>query len=157
MHLHKYEKIWLAFGIGMLFVFLAVVGVGAFAMGMQPPHSGHHGPIDPVKVDVTPPFDNPGLKQVGDKHYEAVIVALMFGFDPGTIEVPAGSTVDFIMTSKDVVHGFQIVGTNVNLMVVPGEVTHYSYTFDKPGEYLVICNEYCGSYHEIMQARVIVY
>lgn len=156
MHLHKYEKIWLILGTSMLVVFLAVVGVGAFAMGMQPPHSAHYSSIDPLLVDVTSPFDKPGLRKIADNHYEAVIVAMTFGYDPGVIEVPAGSTVDFVMTSKDVVHGYQIIGTNVNLMVIPGEVTHYSYTFSEPGEYLVLCNEYCGNYHEIMQARVIV-
>ena len=28
---------------------------------------------------------------------------------------------------------FEIPGTNVNMMVVPGEVTEISYTFDKTG------------------------
>lgn len=156
MHIHKLEKIWLIIGIGMLAVFLLVVGVGAFAMGMHPPHSGHHEPLDPTKVDETPPFDNPGLFEIGNKHYQAVMTSFMFGYSPEVIEIPVGSKVDFIVTSKDVVHGLQIVGTNVNMMVVPGEVNEFSHTFNKPGEYLVLCNEYCGLYHEIMQARIIV-
>ena len=156
MHIHKYEKIWLIIGIGMLVVFLAVVGVGAFAMGMQPPHSGHHDSIDPTKVDVTAPFDNPGLKKISENHYQVVMTSFMFGYGPDAIEIPAGATVDFILTSKDVVHGFQVVGTNINMMVVPGEVTELSYTFDKAGEYLILCNEYCGGFHEIMQGRIVV-
>lgn|SRR5690606_6255903 len=157
MHIHKFEKIWLTIGISMLAVFLLVVGVAAFAMGMNPPHSGHYVPIDPTKVDETAPFDNPGLRKISDKHYEAVMTGFLFGYDPGTMEVPAGSTVDFTITSKDVVHGFQIVGTNVNMMVLPGEITTISHVFNKPGEYLILCNEYCGTYHEIMQARIIVH
>ena len=84
------------------------------------------------------------------------MTGFLFGYGPEEIEVPAGSKVDFTVTSKDVVHGFQIVGTNVNMMVVPGEVNQISHTFDEPGEYLILCNEYCGTYHEIMQARIIV-
>ena len=154
MHIHKLERMWLVIGIGMLVVFLLVVGVGAFAMGMQPPHSGHHASIDPTKVSETPPFDNPGLKKISENHYQAVMTAFMFGYGPDEIEVPAGATVDFIVTSKDVVHGLQIVGTNVNLMVLPGEVNEFSHTFNEPGDYLILCNEYCGAFHEIMQARI---
>lgn len=156
MHIHKLERIWLVFGISMLFIFLLVLGIGTFVMGMAPPHSGNHHSIDPTQVDVQAPFNNPGLKKIGENHYEAVMTAFTFGYGPDLIEIPAGATVDFIVTSKDVVHGFQIPGTNVNMMVVPGEITEISHTFDKPGEYLILCNEYCGTYHEVMQARVIV-
>jgi cytochrome c oxidase subunit II len=156
MHIHKLEKIWLIIGIGMLALFLLVVGVSAFAMGMQTPHSGSHHALDPTKVDEHPPFDEPGLTRIGDQHYHAVMTAYVFGYSPSDMEVPVGSTVDFTITSKDVVHGFQIIGTNVNMMVVPGEVNETSYTFTKPGEYLILCNEYCGLYHEIMQTRITV-
>jgi len=155
MHIHRLEKIWLTIGAAMLVVFLAIVGVSGFAMGMNPP-TGHAHAIDPAQVDVTPPFDKPGLRQIGDKEYEAVMVGFIFSYAPDKLEVPAGSTVKFTITSKDVVHGFQIVGTNVNMMTVPGEVNHLTYTFDKPGEYLILCNEYCGAGHEVMQARLIV-
>ena len=154
MHIHRLERIWLTFGISMLFIFLLTLGIGAFVMGMAPPHSGDHHSIDPTKVDEIAPFNNPGLKKIGDNHYEAVMTAFTFGYGPSSIEIPVGATVDFIVTSKDVVHGFEIPGTNVNMMIVPGEVTEISYTFDKPGEFLILCNEYCGAYHEGMQARV---
>jgi len=157
MHIHRLEKIWLSIGIAMLIIFLAIVGISGFAMGMNPPTSDSaHGRIDPTKVDTTPPFDKPGLIQAGDNLYEANMTAYLFSFDPGEMEIPVGSTVMFNITSKDVVHGFAIVGTTVNMMVTPGEINHLSYKFDKPGEYLVLCNEYCGTGHEVMQARIIV-
>ncbi|MNC83776.1 cytochrome c oxidase subunit 2 [compost metagenome] len=53
-------------------------------------------------------------------------------------------------------HGFAIPRTTVNLMAVPGEINHMTYTFDKPGEYLVLCNEYCGISHELMATRIVV-
>lgn len=155
MHLHRLEKIWLTIGISMLAIFLIVIGTTAFSMGMAPP-SEHHHTIDPTKVSETAPFDKPSITQVGDKHYEAVIVAYAFGYEPMQLEVPAGSTVDFLITSSDVVHGFAIVGTNINMMVVPGEVSHISHTFDEPGEYLILCNEYCGTGHEYMKTTIVV-
>ncbi|WP_027084439.1 cytochrome c oxidase subunit II [Cohnella panacarvi] len=156
MHLHRLEKTWLKFGISMLAVFLIVLGVMAFSMGMKPP-SEHHHTVDPTKVAETAPFDNPGLNQIGKNHYEAVMTAYAFGFEPAVpLEVPVGSKVDFIVTSSDVVHGFAIVGTNVNMMIVPGEVSHVTHTFDKPGEYLILCNEYCGTGHEFMAITIVV-
>jgi cytochrome c oxidase subunit 2 len=155
VHFHRLEKIWLGFGLSMLVLFLLILGVLGFAMGMSPPSVNHHS-IDPTKVNETPPFDQPGLKQIGDKEYEAVMTAFVFGYNPGNMEVPVGSTVHFTVTSPDVVHGFEIPGTNVNMMVVPGEVSHVSYKFDKPGEYLILCNEYCGIGHEMMKTTLVV-
>lgn len=155
MHLHRLEKIWLKFGIAMLAVFLIVLGIMAFSMGMKPP-SEHHHTVDPSKVYETAPFDQPGLRQVGDNHYELVMIGYAFGYEPMSIEVPAGAQIDFVVTSPDVVHGFAIVGTNVNMMLVPGEISHISHTFDKPGEYLILCNEYCGTGHEYMKTTIVV-
>lgn len=155
MHIHRLEKIWLIIGTSMLCLFLVVLGVSAFANGLNPPGSHSH-PIDPSKVNETPPFDQPVLKKIGEKEYEAVMVAYAFGYDPGVLEVEAGSTVHFTLTSSDVIHGFEIPGTNVNVMLVPGHVSHVSHTFDEPGEYLVLCNEYCGVAHEVMKTTIVV-
>ena len=77
-------------------------------------------------------------------------------FTPNTIEIPAGSKVTFILTSKDVIHGFKIEGAPVNVMVIPGQVSRVTATFDKPGEYLIVCHEYCGAGHHVMFGKVIV-
>ncbi len=152
MHLHKFEKIWLTFGIGILFVFLAVVGVGAFAMGHQPASSIKT--IDPEKVAETAPFDNPGLVHIEDNKYELNLVAEAFAYTPSTIQIPKDAEVTINVATKDVVHGFSIAGTNVNMMVEPGYVSTYTQTFSKTGEFLVLCNEYCGAGHHLMMAKV---
>lgn len=156
MPLHRLEKIWLTFGIAMLAVFLAVLGIGAFAFGMTPPDSHGSHAVDPVTISEQAPFDNPGLVRIGDNEYNAYILAFAFGFSPVDMEVPRGARIHFYITSKDVVHGFAIPRTTVNLMAVPGEINHMTYTFDKPGEYLVLCNEYCGISHEQMAVKLVV-
>jgi cytochrome c oxidase subunit 2 len=152
MHIHKYEKIWLLSGAVCLIVFLCIVGVSAFAMGNQPP--SHMETIDPEKAAVTSPFDKPGLMKIGRKEYKAVILAQAFSYSPSKMKVPVGSTVHFNVTSTDVVHGFEIPSTNVNMMITPGYVSEISYTFDKPGKYLLLCNEYCGTGHHVMAATL---
>jgi cytochrome c oxidase subunit 2 len=54
------------------------------------------------------------------------------------------------LATPDVTHGMQIVGTNVNLMAVPGAVNFARVKFTRPGDYLVVCNEYCGISHQNM-------
>lgn len=156
MKMPKYEKIWLLFGAGTLLVFLIVVGISAFYMGDKPPSCAVT--LDPEKVDETPPFDQPGLKQIGDNEYQLTIVASAFNYDLGTsdkvVQIPKGATVHFSATTKDVVHGFQLVGTNVNMMLEPGYVSTYTNTFKKPGKYTLLCNEYCGTGHHLMAATI---
>lgn len=152
MHLHRYEKIWLTFGIGSLFVFLAVLGVSAFAFGNQPP--SHMATVDSRNLSNEAPFDEPGLRQINETTYQANIIAMAFAYVPNKIEVPVGSTVRFQVTSADVVHSFTIPGTNVNFMVTPGHINMAEHTFTEPGTYLVLCNEYCGTGHHYMQMAI---
>jgi cytochrome c oxidase subunit 2 len=98
------------------------------------------------------------VQQVGENHYAVHVVAQQFAFQPGTgtpIEVPAGSTVTFYVTSPDVVHGFNLVGTNVNTMVIPGQVAEVTAEFpDEPRTYAIVCHEYCGSGHHEMAGEL---
>lgn len=155
MHLHKYEKIWLVFGIGMIVVFLTVLGVGAFAKGASS-HGSHKTQVDPDKLKATAPFKEPGLRQIGPNEYEAIMIGEVFNYLPSKMTVPEGATVHFIISSPDVVHGFQIPGTNVNAMIIPGEVNHITHKFSSKGSYLILCNEYCGAGHEVMSTTITV-
>ncbi|ANU27006.1 cytochrome c oxidase subunit II [Planococcus versutus] len=155
MHLHKYEKIWLTLGVISLIIFLSVVGVSAFSQNHTP--AGGMETIDPKKVNETAPFDNPGVTQLDDDTYQATIVAMAFGYTAPELKVPVGKEVVFKVTSTDVVHSFTIDNTKVNMMVVPGRITTKSYTFEKPGTYLILCNEYCGTGHHMMYTEIEVY
>ncbi|WP_075619575.1 cytochrome c oxidase subunit II [Paenisporosarcina indica] len=155
MHFHKYEKIWLTFGMASLVLFLSIVGVSAFSQDHTP--AGGMTTIDPKKVNETAPFDKPGVTQLDDDTYQVAIVALAFGYTAPELKVPAGKEIIFKLTSTDVVHSFTIDNTKVNMMVVPGRITTKSYTFDKPGKYLILCNEYCGAGHHMMFTEIEVY
>jgi cytochrome c oxidase subunit 2 len=152
--MHKLEKIWLIFGLAALIVFLSTIGVSAFYLGNKPPSCLTT--IDPEKVDQTAPFNKPGLHKVEGKDwdYELVYVAQAFAYNPTQVTVPLGAKVRVIATTKDVVHGFEVAGTNINMMLEPGYVSEYTTTFDKEGEYLIVCNEYCGTGHHLMSSKI---
>ncbi|WP_346773940.1 cytochrome c oxidase subunit II [Brevibacillus sp. SYP-B805] len=94
--------------------------------------------------------------QTGPNTYKATMVAQMFSFVPNELSIPVGSTVHFELTSPDVVHGLFIPNTNVNIMVIPGHITEFTYTFHSKGDYLILCHEYCGAGHHLMMGRLLV-
>ncbi|WP_313893562.1 cytochrome c oxidase subunit II [Psychrobacillus sp.] len=154
MKMHRTEEIWLIIGVAILVISMVITGYQAFALEMGPPSGTEL--IDPQKVDETAPFDNTGVFQTGDNKYEVIMTLQLFSFTPSEIEIPAGAEVTFIMTSKDVVHGFQVAKTNLNAMVMPGHIQKITQKFDEPGEYLVLCNEYCGAGHQMMSTTITV-
>jgi cytochrome c oxidase subunit 2 len=154
MKVHTYEKAFLAVGIAVLIAFLIALFYASVGMGIHLP--GESGRIDPRVAMQTPPFDKPGVRQIAPDRYEAVIVGRTWSFAPPEIHVPAGAQVDFTATTVDVIHGLNVEGTRLNMMLIPGQISRNSYRFTKPGEYLVICHEYCGLLHHTMAGKVIV-
>lgn len=154
MKVHHYEKAFLAVGVLLLIACAGALAYASLGMGMHLP--GEHGVIDPKAVFSTPPFDNPGVRQVGPNAYEVVVLGQMWSFAPAEITVPAGAEVTFIATSADVIHGFHLDRTRVNMMLIPGQIARATYRFETPGQHLVICHEYCGLAHHAMYGRVTV-
>lgn len=106
------------------------------------------------------PFDKsymtPGIDTLDDKTYRVFAIASMWQFQPSQITIPVGSEVDFFLSSKDVVHGFNISNKNVNMMAVYGSINKTTVKFNKPGVYKITCHEYCGVGHQFMQGEIIV-
>jgi cytochrome c oxidase subunit 2 len=152
MQIHRYERWWLTFGLAMLVIFLGLIAFAAFADDINPPSGMRQ--VDPGKVSQTPPFDKPGLRKLSDGSYEAYYVAAVFTFVPTELAIPLGAKVTFYVTSADVVHGFFIPDTDINMMAVPGWVNEQTHTFTHPGHYLLICHEYCGIGHQNMFGKI---
>jgi cytochrome c oxidase subunit 2 len=151
---YLFEIAWILPSVAIPISFLVALVLTAFAVGIAVPGVG--GRIDPKAVSTTAPFDNPGLRELAPGRYEAVMVAQVFQFTPKDLEVPVGAKVTFILTSKDVIHGFKIENTPANVMVIPGQISRVTATFNKPGEYLILCHEYCGGGHHVMAGKIIV-
>ena len=154
MKVDLYERIWIWAAGLMIVAFLGAVIFSAGSHAVHPP--SHLETVDPTKVLTEGEFTQPGQTTRDDGSILITGVARMYIFQPAVMRVPAGVPVTFRLTSPDVIHGFQIVGTNANAMVIPGYVSQLTVTFDRPGEYLVLCNEYCGLSHHLMQAKLIV-
>ena len=84
------------------------------------------------------------------------VIGVTFAWLPAEATVPAATPITFHITAADVVHGFQIVGSNGQAMVIPGYISQFTTQFLTPGEYLIVCNEYCGVGHHMMAGKLIV-
>lgn len=155
MNVDLYERIWMWMAAVIIAIFISVVGVSTYMYGVQPP--SHVETIDPARI-----FQDPRFAKLGepitlpDGTIEVRIVAAMFTFVPNEVHVPAGRPIRFRLTSADVTHGFLVTGTNANAMLLPGYVTQFTMAFPRPGDYLVVCHEFCGAGHHAMFGRFIV-
>jgi cytochrome c oxidase subunit 2 len=154
MHVEFYERIWMWAASALIALFLGAIVVMAGLHAVQPP--SHMETLDPTTLSSDPEFGNPGIKVNADGSVVVSVRAEMFSFSPDPIEVPANRPVTFRLTSADVIHGFLVVGTNANAMAIPGYVSQFTVTFPTAGEYVVACNEYCGTMHHNMVGKLIV-
>ena len=161
MNVNRFEKVWIAASLVMIVAWIGTVTYGAVGPPGIEMIGDEGGTVDQQAIANNQfdqgTFREPGVYRVGENHYAVYVVARQFQFEPGSanaIRVPANSRVTFYVTSADVIHGFEVVGTNVNAMVIPGQVTEMTVEFDGPQSYGVICNEYCGSGHHTMAGTI---
>jgi cytochrome c oxidase subunit II len=147
-----YEKMWMWAATGLLIVFLGAIVFTASSEAVHPP--GKLETVNPTKLLQHPEFSRPGVRMRPDGGAIVIVVAENYDFAPDRIEVPANRPVTFRLTSADVMHGFQVIGTNANAMAVPGYVTEFTISF-KPGDYVIGCNEYCGLMHHKMIGHLV--
>jgi cytochrome c oxidase subunit 2 len=155
MPMARLERLFIWTSISVLAAGLVAIAFSWLVVGIELP--GPSGRVDPATLSTDATFSQPGLRQIGDHEYEAVLIAQTWSFAGAEqLVVPAGSTVHFKVTSADVIHGFYIRDVLINSMVIPGQVTSVTATFDEAGQYQILCHEYCGLGHHLMAALVTV-
>jgi cytochrome c oxidase subunit 2 len=159
MHVHRFERVWLVGALLLIVLFIGTVTYGAVGVGFGMVDD-EGGQLDPTTPTESPQFEEPGVYNGSEPgHYHVYVVAERFKFVPGTedtIHIPANSTVTFHVASADVLHGFEVVGTNINTMAIPGQRSLVTAKFDDPAVYGIVCNEYCGAAHHAMAGNLTV-
>ncbi len=72
------------------------------------------------------------------------------------LHIPQGETVEFHLTSADVIHSFWVPKLGGKLDVVPGKTQSFWLRGDEPGMFYAQCAELCGIQHANMKFRVVV-
>jgi cytochrome c oxidase subunit II len=75
----------------------------------------------------------------------------MWGYGPlPVLEIPTGETVEFNLTSQDVVHAFWVPEFLFKRDVIPDHPNHFEVTLTQTGTFLGHCSELCGLNHSRM-------
>lgn len=150
------ERRWFNVMLCMLAIMMAVIVFSGVTQALHPPSNIET--IDPLTLHRGGEFaeSDLGTAQEPGGGVTVRMIAQQYSFVPSCVRVPAGTPVTFRLTSADVLHGFQLIGTNVNSMVMPGFISEVRTTFDEPGDYRMPCHEFCGVGHQGMWARVVV-
>lgn len=74
---------------------------------------------------------------------------------PPTFAVPAGETVQFTLTSRDVIHAFWIPDQRFKRDAFPNRTTEFDLDFDHAGMNGGVCAEFCGLRHSQMSFNVL--
>ena len=151
----RHERIWVFLSLVLLAVLLAgsmfyvVIDYGVVVK------SGTTSPPLIPAIDESA-FEGGKVVQTGPNSYAIYVVGRVWSWSPGTIHVKQGALVTFYVTSSDVLHGFEVQGTTINVTAIPGAVSSVTYTFNHAGIYQILCNEFCGIEHQAMTSKIIV-
>lgn len=151
---HAAETRWVML-VGAIIVFLLVmIGYMSVHWAAMPPVRTET--IDPATLHISGEFVEANLGSVAeaDGSVTVRVLANQYSFTPTCLLVPTDTPVRIRATAADVVHGFSISQNNVNLMLVPGYISNFRTRFEKAGEHVMPCHEYCGVGHAAMWARV---
>jgi cytochrome c oxidase subunit II len=127
-------RIWL-----FALAFLVLIGVTYQTLGKLPYVSS---------------LDQPSV--AGIQRVEAVSEQWSWTITPSTFVV--GQTAEFHVTSRDVNHGFALYDPQMRIVAqtqaMPGYTNILRYTFTEAGTYQVLCLEYCGLGHHVMNTEI---
>lgn len=154
IHIDPLERKWIYVSILFLSLFVGIITVDALIHDIHAP--SHVETINSATLHLSKEFreDNLGVQVAPDGRIMIRMVAGRYGFFPKKIEIPAETPLTFRWVSMDVIHGVHMPMTNMSTMIIPGYVAEITTVFPKPGEYPMLCNEYCGLGHDHMWSNV---
>jgi cytochrome c oxidase subunit 2 len=156
IHIDPLERRWIIVVVAIIGLLSGIIVVDAVVHGISPP--GKVETIDSAKLHLSKEFaeDNLGLQVDAGGKITVRMVAGRYGFFPKHITLPADTPITFRWVSMDVTHGVHMPMTNLSTMILPGYVSEITTALPKPGEYPLLCNEYCGMGHDHMWSNVSV-
>lgn len=148
------EARWVVFVVAVIGLLLCMIAFTSLHWVLMP--AKRIETINPSTLHITGEFteDNLGSAVEPDGSVTVRLVGQQYSFTPQCILVPDKTPVRFRVTSADVIHGFLIADTNVNVMLEPGYISTFDTSFRQPAEHVMPCHEFCSVGHAGMWARV---
>jgi len=150
----RVEHRWATVSVVILVLLVAMATFAALHQGAMP--QSRVETVDPRTLHLGGEFIESNLGSALEPDGSVTVrgIGQQYSFTPSCMVLPTNTLITLRATSADVVHGFLIDGTNINLMLVPGYVSSLNARFETPGERLMPCHEFCGMGHEGMWGRI---
>ncbi len=101
------------------------------------------------------PAQTPDLVVVGHQWWWEVNYPHSGVTTANEIHIPVGQPISVELRSADVLHEFWVAPLTRKMTTVPGRANHVWLQADKPGTYLGVCSEFCGTQHAWMRFTVV--
>jgi len=95
-------------------------------------------------------------QQNNDNKAVIKITAKRFEYSPPVVELKKGVPVTLELTALDRIHGFNVPGLGLRADVPPGQTVHVDLLPDKAGQYIFLCDIFCGNGHGEMNGVIVV-
>jgi cytochrome c oxidase subunit 2 len=150
----RVEHRWATVSVAVLVLFVAMATFAALHLAAMP--QSRVETADPITLHLDGEFIDSNLGSALEPDGSVTLrgIGQQYSFTPSCMLVPTDTPITFRATSADVVHGFLVTGTNINLMLVPGYISSLNARFETAGERLMPCHEFCGMGHEGMWGRI---
>jgi cytochrome c oxidase subunit 2 len=159
---HRAEKVWIAIAFVWCMVLFAMMPLWHIKGGQNPTGIRHTVQPDDYRARANEFIET---YQVGTENgipivepppgSDIYLLGMMWQWRP-ILRLQAGVEYTLHLSSVDVNHGFNLYPSNVNFQVVPGYDYALRITPSEPGEFGVVCNEFCGVGHHLMVGRIVV-
>ena len=159
---NRQERLWIGIAFAWCLILFAMMPFWHLKGGQNP--TGFRSKVDPAA------FAERTLRfveeyQVGEENgvpivapppgADVYLLGQMWRWYPA-LRLEEGVTYNFHLSALDVNHGFGLYPANLNIQVVPGYDYGLKITPNKPGEYRIVCNEFCGIGHHNMLGSIVV-
>jgi cytochrome c oxidase subunit 2 len=107
-----------------------------------------------AQIQIKQPANGLVVESIGHQWYFTFRYPQVHGEITDEMHLPVGQPVVLNVTSTDVIHSFWVPAFRLKADMVPGLVNTIRFTPEKPGRYAIICTEFCGTQHGMMNAEV---
>jgi cytochrome c oxidase subunit II len=94
------------------------------------------------------------VESIGHQWYFTFRYPQIHGEVTGEMHLPVNQPLVLNVTSADVIHSFWVPAFRMKVDMVPGLINTIRLTPEKVGRYPIICAEFCGTEHGMMNATV---
>ena len=150
----RLERRWASVSVGLVLLLVVMATYAGVHRAVMP--QAQLETADPRTLHIAGEFIEANLGSALEPDGTVTVRAIgqQYSFTPQCITVPTDIPITIRITSADVVHGFLIQGSNVNVMLVPGYISTIATRFATPGDHTMPCHEFCGMGHEGMWGHI---